>query len=439
MDFLDVKSMSEEDVKKFEGIDEAFGKAVSEYLKGAVDVAEFKKSLDGLKDSMEEFKTENASKSVDRKTFDEKMNAIEESIVRMKGSFENTGKGGELKVKSLEDQVTVQLKEFLKTEGGVETIDMREACKGAPGFKKTINVILERKAAVVSTGVATSFGDNLDTTLSVEPRSVTVIRQVANVASMSGRSVTYAEFKPGTGDAKWVPEGGLKPSMNATLGEKTINAGKIALTVKLTEETLRDIPSLVAEVRSEIINRIAISEELGILEGTGADGQIKGVLSDMPAFSLTGLDIERANMYDAIVAGYTQIISTSNMAYRPNLVLMNPIDYAKMQLTKDLNGQYLRPFRTGDELIPGLRVESSTAVGLGKFRIGDFSYLNIRDLVGLTITFGWENDDFTKNMVTMIGEKRLLVYIKSQYKTAFVADDFKTVIEAIAPETTTGS
>ena len=71
----------------------------------------------------------------------------------------------------------------------------------------------------------------------------------------------------------------------------------------------------------------------------------------------------------------------------------------------------------------------------GEFIMGDFSYLNIRDYQVLTVSFGWENQDFTKNLVTMLGEKRLLAYIKSNYKTAFVADDFDTVITAITPET----
>ena len=47
------------------------------------------------------------------------------------------------------------------------------------------------------------------------------------------------------------------------------------------------------------------------------------------------------------------------------------------------------------------------------------------------MSIGWENDDFTKNLVTILGEKRMLAYIKSQYKTAFVADTFANVITAI--------
>lgn len=119
------------------------------------------------------------------------------------------------------------------------------------------------------------------------------------------------------------------------------------------------------------------------------------------------------------------------MNYRPNLVLLNPVDYAKMQLTKDANGNYLRPFQYNGELVPGMRVESTNRVNQGEFILGDFGYINIRDLQNVTITFGWENDDFRKNIVTCIAEKRLMAYLKSQYKTAFVKDTFANVKTAI--------
>ena len=63
--------------------------------------------------------------------------------------------------------------------------------------------------------------------------------------------------------------------------------------------------------------------------------------------------------------------------------------------------------------------------------MGDFRYLFIRDYVGLTISFGWENDDFTHNRLTVVMEKRLLAYVKAQYKTAFVTDTYANVITAI--------
>lgn len=425
IDFLkdiDIEKTDKETVEMLKNMGKEIEARMAEYLKGVID-----------KDAMEKAISE-ALKSIDQKkeldALKENLSEVKETLVRMKGAFEV--KNDKVVVKSLEQQIEDQLKGFITTDKkGAKTVDLKSACQQSAGYKKTLNLVFDTKDAVTSTGVAPTIGSVIDNTLSVDPKAQTVIRKVANVATIGGRSLTYAEFKPGEGDAEWVPEGGLKPSMEATLEEHTITAGKVALTVKLTEETLTDLPQLVAEIRAEIINRIGLAEEEGILNGTGADGQIKGVATDMPGFSLGTFKIEKPNIFDVIVAAYTQVVSVSNMAYRPNIVLMNPIDYAQMQLTKDVNGQYLRPFQVGDELIPGLRVETSTAVNQGDFVLGDFNYLNIRDVWSLTITFGWENDDFTKNLVTMIGEKRLMAYIKAQYKTAFVKDTISNVITAI--------
>lgn len=425
IDFLkgiDIENTDEATVEMLKSMGKVVEGAINEYLKGAIDNQK-------MEDAIAE-----AIKGIDQKeelnVVKEQISEVKEALVRMKGAFEV--KNEKMVVKSLEQQIEEQLKGFISTDKkGVKSVDLKEACRQSAGYKKTLNLVVDTKAAVTSAG-APHLGNTVDNVLSVDPKAQTVIRQYANVAPASGRSLTYAELVAGEGDAAWVPEGGLKPSMNASLEEHTINAGKVALTVKLTEETLTDLPQLVAEIQSEIINRIGLAEEIGILSGTGADGQIKGVATDMPGFSLSTLKIEKANIYDAIVAAFTQIVSTSNMAYRPNLVLVNPIDYAQMQLSKDVNGQYLRPFRVGDELIPGLRVEASTAVAQGDLWVGDFNYLNIRDVMALSITFGWENDDFTKNLVTMIGEKRLMAYIKAQYKTAFVKDTIANVITGIS-------
>lgn len=437
LDLIDMKDMSEEDKKKWAGVDEAMGDACEKFMKSQINIEELKNSIGDAVKSVDDFKKENAGKSVDKTEFEKKMEEIEDSLIRIKAATERTP-SGEVVFKSIEAQVEDQLKGFITLEKGCKVVDLKGACKGSAGFKKEIRLIIDQKAVstVTSTGVAPHLSNTVDATLSVNPRAQTVIRDFANVATTATRSLVYAEFKAGEGDAKWVPEGGLKPNMDGTLSEVSITAGKVALTVKLTEETLADLPQLVAEIRAELLNRIGITEEQGIISGTGANGEIKGVLTDVPSFSLTGLQVDRANMYDAIVASYTQIVSTSKMNYRPNLVLLNPIDYARMQLEKDANGQYLRPFKSGDELIQGLTVKTSTAIEQGSFKMGDFGFLNIRDKMQLTITFGWENDDFTKNMVTMIGEKRLMAYIKAQYKTAFVSDKFKTVLEAITPKTT---
>lgn len=433
MDFFDTKNMSEEDVKKMEGLAECVNSVVENKLKSFLsdeikledlkkEIAEAVKSVEGLQNM--------SAKALDKETYEKGMQEVNNALLRIKAATEV--KNGQIEVKSIEAQLYDQLKDYITTDAkGVKTLNLQDACKSNTSGKFTVDLVV-KEAGVIATGsMALHYGMTVDAQLGVTPRAESVIRKYASVAPTQSRSLVYADYVSKEGDAAWVPEGGLKPLMDAKLEEKTVTAGKVAIVAKFTEETLADFPAFVAEVQNEMVNKIGIKEEDGILNGSGTGGEIKGVAADMPAFALDGLEVEKGNEFDAIVSAYTQVVATSEMNYRPNLVLLNPVDYAKMQLTKDANGGYLRPFQYNGELVPGMRVEATNRVAQGTFILGDFGYLNIRDLQNVTITFGWENDDFRKNIVTCIAEKRLMAYLKSQYKTAFVKDTFANVITAI--------
>lgn len=432
-DFLDTQGLSEDESKVFDtfskGLDSFMEALYKQYMEDQIDSKELKKSLDEATQSIEELKSE-IKGLADSKSVNDRLKEFGDTIVRIKAATEKT-KDGKREIKSLGDQIADACKEFVVESNGVKKINV-EALKEKGGVK--FDVVMKAASAPVMTtgGAPVAGGVTIDDQISVDPRKRASIRDLANVASISTPSVVYAQLKDVEGDAAWVPEGGLKPSMTAEVDTVSLTAGKIALTAKITTEVMQDIPQLEKEIEAEILNKIGLKEEDGIFNGTGSGGQIQGVGDSLPAFSLTGIEIPKSpNMYDAIVAAYTQIVSTSNMAYSPNAIRMNPVDYANMQLTKNDNGDYIRPFKIGDELITGLRVVQNPNVPVGSFQMGDFRYLFIRDYVVLSLNFGWENDDFTKNLVTILGEKRMLAYIKSQYKTAFVADTFANVITAI--------
>lgn len=432
-DFLDTQGLSEDESKVFDtfskGLDSFMEALYKQYMEDQIDSKELKKSLDEATQSIEELKSE-IKGLADSKSVNDRLKEFGDTIVRIKAATEKT-KDGKREIKSLGDQIADACKEFVVESNGVKRINV-EALKEKGGVK--FDVVMKAASAPVMTtgGAPVAGGVTIDDQISVDPRKRASIRDLANVASISTPSVVYAQLKDVEGDAAWVPEGGLKPSMTAEVDTVSLTAGKIALTAKITTEVMQDIPQLEKEIEAEILNKIGLKEEDGIFNGTGTGGQIQGVGDSLPAFSLTGIEISKSpNMYDAIVAAYTQIVSTSNMAYSPNAIRMNPVDYANMQLTKNDNGDYIRPFKIGDELITGLRVVQNPNVPVGSFQMGDFRYLFIRDYVVLSLNFGWENDDFTKNLVTILGEKRMLAYIKSQYKTAFVADTFANVITAI--------
>lgn len=437
--FVDLESMDEDQKKFIKGLDDKLEEINMKFLKDALPKSEYVKELTGLTEAMKDLNDNVLSDKIDKKDFDTFKENVLGELVKIKGAMEKTDEG-KLKIKTLEDQIRDQLKAYISKDGrGREIVDLKSACKAMPGNKLNLSIIPNAKAntpimsSVTTTGVPMSPGVVFDSSISTPPLAESEIRQFANVATINARTIIYTQLKDSQGDAEWVPEGGLKPSMTATIEEKNVTAGKVALTATLTEEVLTDLPQLVAEVRSEIIYKIGVAEEEGILFGSGSDGEIKGVLSDILEYSLTSVKVDSPNNFDAIVAAYTQIVSTSKRNYSPNLVRVNPVDLANLKLTKDSSGAYLfPPFTLQDgTLISGVQIKPSTTITEGEFYIGDFRYLNIRDYQPLSITFGWVNDDFQKNQVTMVGEKRLLAYIKSNYLTAFVKGKYSTIKEAI--------
>ena len=139
---------------------------------------------------------------------------MESAILRVKASTE-VGGNGEIKVKSVYDQLYEQLKGYITTDKkGGSTLELKEACKAAPGNKLEINLVLDKKgtAATIASGtLAPHYGVEVDPNLSVNPRAQTVIRNYANVSGTNSRSLIYAEYVSKDGDAAWVQEGGLKP------------------------------------------------------------------------------------------------------------------------------------------------------------------------------------------------------------------------------------
>lgn len=109
-----------------------------------VKLDELRELIKDAADSIKEIKGKEFS-GIDKKTFDEKVNELESAILRVKASTE-VGGNGEIKVKSVYDQLYEQLKGYITTDKkGGSTLELKEACKAAPGNKLEINLVLDKK------------------------------------------------------------------------------------------------------------------------------------------------------------------------------------------------------------------------------------------------------------------------------------------------------
>ena len=142
-----------------------------------------------------------------------------------------------------------------------------------------------------------------------------------------------------------------------------------------------------------------------------------------------------ANLHDVIRVACANIEAAK---FFPTHVVLNPLDVAKLQLTKTSTGEYTYPIfyldnLSGQPKIANLTVVSTTWIAANTFLVADMSKDNLRMREAMNITFGYENDDFTRNMISIICETRAVNYIKANDLGAFQKGTISTSIAALDP------
>lgn len=170
-----------------------------------------------------------------------------------------------------------------------------------------------------------------------------------------------------------------------------------------------------------------------LMVGTSSSTNPAGIQTlSIPFPAGTGLVTTNANTMDAIraVIGYMR----SGLLVGAITVFMNPIDTANMDMAKATSsGVYqIPPFVTASgRQIAGATIVEDYNIPVGSFQAAFLQYYRILIYKDFTITWGWENDDFTKNLVTAVGEMRIHQFFNDIYTGAFIFDTFANVIANI--------
>jgi len=266
------------------------------------------------------------------------------------------------------------------------------------------------------------------------------IEDYANVSSTSKPVYTYVDFIPGEGDITFLGEGGTKQQIDLDVVVRTESPVKAAGYEILTEESITDIPRMESNARNLLFRKYLLKRQDGILFGDGIGANPLGITHIAAAFnpaSWTGVKVVDPNLHDVVIAVANEIFSkkayTDDVEYFPNVCFINPSDFASLRLSKDKNGQYLFPAFTlyNDKSIDGIRIVPKNKIPAGYILMGDFMKLNIVNYVAYSIRIGWINDQFIKNLFTMLGEGRFYVYVKNLDQRAFIYDTIANVVAGI--------
>ena len=260
-------------------------------------------------------------------------------------------------------------------------------------------------------------------------RPVIKVRNVVNTGTTGSKYVVYISQDANT-RPDWTNEAGTKPVSDPAYLEVSVEVKKIASTVKVSKEMLADLAFVRSEINSDLMAGLDQAIEFSLINGTGGL-DLDGLLSFAPTFAAGSFaaSIPSANISDVIRVAKAQIQAAN---FEPTHVLLNPEDAAKIELTKTQSGEYTYPaFWDMNMRVAGLIVVTSTNIAAGTFLVGDMSKSNVRIRENMSLQVGYVNDDFQRNMVTILAEMRLCHYVKNNQVNAFVAGDVATAIAAI--------
>ncbi len=235
------------------------------------------------------------------------------------------------------------------------------------------------------------------------------------------------------GTADFIGEGVLKPLVSFELTTETSVPKKVAERMRVSTELLYDIEGMTSLIENELRYEVNKHANDATLTGVASATDPAGVTTIASAFNLTTIEAGSAPSYaDAIRAAIAQLQSLN---FTTNIVaFINPIDAANMDLAKSADdGHYLLPPFVSQSglLVAGVPVIVDNNIAVGNLLIGDMTKYRILMYEDLTVRWGLDSDDFSRNLVTVIGEMRFHQFMSANHTGAFIYDSFADIIAAI--------
>ena len=203
-----------------------------------------------------------------------------------------------------------------------------------------------------------------------------IMRGIATKITTSGEhKINIAATKPA---AAWIEEGEALSFGDATFDQKILDAHKLHVAIKITEELLYDNAfGLENYIITEFGKALANAEEDAFLNGDGV-GKPTGIFDKTKGGETIGT-LTAALKSDDIL----DLIYKLKRPYRKNAsFIMNDATLAQIRKLKDNNGQYLwQPSYQANEpdKILGYNIRTSAFAPTDAIAFGDYKYYNIGD------------------------------------------------------------
>lgn len=300
----------------------------------------------------------------------------------------------------------------------------------APALMTTANVIPN-----VTGGFSPLFGNYIDTEVGATPKPENIFMDLVTVKYQPGtETIWYTDRINEEGTAQFIAEGATKPLADAEWKTTSKQTKEVAIRWKMTNRLMFHAPSVVEDFRehaNELVDQVIDDQ---ILEGDGTGNNLDGLIANAGAFIVpVGLAefYADANIYDVIAAMATQIRLAN---YKGQIeAVLNTVWWAKMAGTKDGEGRYLIvPFKSPDgKTIFDVRIHFTNKMDADDILVGVLKNYNLVISEDAIYAEGYENDDFSKNLVSKKIESFMQGYIKQSREGSILYANIADVLTDI--------
>lgn len=204
--------------------------------------------------------------------------------------------------------------------------------------------------------------------------------------------------------AEQVREGDEKQAMEVEGELVRANISTIAAHVTASRQVLSDHAALQSNIDTTLRNRLLARLEHQLINGPGGEGKIEGLIQLAAAF------VPTIGQTPADIIGEA-LVAQSDMGYTPSIVVMNPMDWFRLQLTRKAEADQEYLFGSPTMPVPpslwNTQVVRSPAMPQGEALTIDPAHVTLLDREAASVMLSNSHlDYFTRNLILILGELR---------------------------------
>lgn len=239
-----------------------------------------------------------------------------------------------------------------------------------------------------------------------------VVADLFSTGAITGTVLQYPVFDELEGNAKMVEETGAAPQVHwKDPTWKQDKIGKVASFFGISEDMMDDLSWVIGEINDAAQYDLKLQEETQLLSGDGSENNLTGLFNR----GIQTMGQDELSDADRLSKAALQITTTTN--FQADAYVLNPLDFWKLTIAKDANGNYLN--LTDGAKLWNIPTVATAAITEGTALVGAFKSAKVLRKGGLVVKMtDSDTDDFLHFKQKCRVSERLGLQVK--YPKAFV-------------------